>query len=342
MQSNRLLESAATDLEAFSNLLVDLYRLAHRCSMRDFQRRVLERLRELIEFDSAWWGIVRSDRQLHGSYTFKLAAGFAEQWEQVKEFDNIADLVLDNPGLCVEIDFTAPGSGPDSMREMLMRFGISRVLCSTWLNASADLQIFLSLYRDGTEPRYSSRDLLYLKLLMPHLWEAWRANWNAQIEEIRVDSVVGRSGLAIADRHGTLHTAEPAFVNVLRAQWPNWTGPRLPIDVGHACRGALGIAAERICVRALEVGDLYLLEARRKSPIDSLTSRERSVAQGFSRGASYKQLASELHVSPATVRAHLRTIYEKLGVSDKAALATLMLAQCEILRAGTFDKMTSA
>jgi DNA-binding NarL/FixJ family response regulator len=48
-----------------------------------------------------------------------------------------------------------------------------------------------------------------------------------------------------------------------------------------------------------------------------LTAREREVIEHFSRGATYRQVADALGMSPNTVRQHVRNIYEKLHVSSK-------------------------
>ena len=45
------------------------------------------------------------------------------------------------------------------------------------------------------------------------------------------------------------------------------------------------------------------------------------MAEAFASGRNYKEVARLLGVSPATVRHHLRAVYVKLGVRDKAALA---------------------
>ena len=74
------------------------------------------------------------------------------------------------------------------------------------------------------------------------------------------------------------------------------------------------------------VGDLRLLRLRRLSALDTLTARELEVARLYGAGSSHKAIAEALHVSPATVRNHLQSTYDKLGVSDKAALATLLRA----------------
>jgi two-component system, NarL family, response regulator LiaR len=48
-----------------------------------------------------------------------------------------------------------------------------------------------------------------------------------------------------------------------------------------------------------------------------LSERELSILQAMAKGYTYKQVASLLFISPATVRTHLSNIYAKLGVSSK-------------------------
>jgi len=55
--------------------------------------------------------------------------------------------------------------------------------------------------------------------------------------------------------------------------------------------------------------------------LDGLTERQREVAQMVAQGASNKQIARALDISDRTVKAHLTTIFEKLGVSDRLHLA---------------------
>lgn len=64
-----------------------------------------------------------------------------------------------------------------------------------------------------------------------------------------------------------------------------------------------------------------------------LSWRELEVAQAYALGASYRQIANRLCIAPSTVRAHLRTIYRKLGVSSKVGLLRA-LEQAGIVAAG--------
>jgi adenylate cyclase len=53
---------------------------------------------------------------------------------------------------------------------------------------------------------------------------------------------------------------------------------------------------------------------------EALSEREQEIAIAYAQGASYKEIARRLGIAPATVRAHLRTIYAKIGVSSKIEL----------------------
>lgn len=50
-----------------------------------------------------------------------------------------------------------------------------------------------------------------------------------------------------------------------------------------------------------------------------LSEREMQVLKGFARGLSIPQLAKELYIGASTVKTHTQRLYEKLGVSDRAA-----------------------
>ncbi|WP_018150069.1 response regulator transcription factor [Leeia oryzae] len=55
--------------------------------------------------------------------------------------------------------------------------------------------------------------------------------------------------------------------------------------------------------------------------LDSLTERERQVATLTAKGQSNKEIARALDITERTVKAHISTIFEKMGVSDRLQLA---------------------
>ncbi|MFJ3383401.1 MULTISPECIES: LuxR C-terminal-related transcriptional regulator [unclassified Curtobacterium] len=71
------------------------------------------------------------------------------------------------------------------------------------------------------------------------------------------------------------------------------------------------------------------IEARRAAEL--LSARERDVVRAVTRGMTNSQIAAELHCAPTTVKAHLATVFTRLGVTNRVALAILGL------RAGLLD-----
>lgn len=55
--------------------------------------------------------------------------------------------------------------------------------------------------------------------------------------------------------------------------------------------------------------------------LDVLTPREKEIVQQIGGGSSNKEIAHQLHVSEKTVKAHLTSVFRKLGVSDRLHLA---------------------
>jgi two-component system nitrate/nitrite response regulator NarL len=56
-----------------------------------------------------------------------------------------------------------------------------------------------------------------------------------------------------------------------------------------------------------------------------LSPREQEVLRLVAEGGSAPQIARRLHLSPSTVKTHLQSLYEKLGVSDRAAAVAVAM-----------------
>ena len=72
-------------------------------------------------------------------------------------------------------------------------------------------------------------------------------------------------------------------------------------------------------------------ERERDEGRPQLTPREREVLSLIAEGLSAPEIGRRIHLSPATVKSHLHTLYEKLGVSDRAA------AVAEAMRRGLLE-----
>jgi two-component system nitrate/nitrite response regulator NarL len=112
------------------------------------------------------------------------------------------------------------------------------------------------------------------------------------------------------------------------------------LTAGAAGYLSKGVGGEAICdaVQAIargeriigpDVAEAVRRQVRRDSAqLAPLTSREREVMVLVAEGRSAPDIARRLFLSTATVKSHLKNIYAKLGVSDRAA------AVAEAIRAG--------
>ena len=57
--------------------------------------------------------------------------------------------------------------------------------------------------------------------------------------------------------------------------------------------------------------------------MDKLSEREREVVLAVGRGGRNAEIANELHMSVATVKAHVSRIFTKLGLDNRTQIAML-------------------
>lgn len=94
----------------------------------------------------------------------------------------------------------------------------------------------------------------------------------------------------------------------------------------------LSVAQGRTVVPPELAGSLAQEIRSRAQPAGpALSEREMQVLRGFARGLSIPQLAKELYLGASTVKTHTQRLYEKLGVSDRAA------AVAEAMRRGLLE-----
>lgn len=314
--------SESTEVLAnFSSLLWQINRVAQENSLSDFYPETLETVQSLISFDCAWWGrtaLVEGKIEEHSRYLYKLPESYFSDWRAIEHQDVTVGKAHSTPGESVIVDMqnATPGLG-----WLANKYDLGELLCVLYINPRTQLSDHVSLYRRPGKAGFELQDRVLLTNLICHLSAALDV---AQVRTLvacreNLDSRQMHLALAVCDRHGTLHGAERSFSNLLNEEWPDWTGPQLPIDVGEP-----GYKGKNIRIHCLPILDLWLLTIYRICPLDALTERELSVAKKFSEGLTYKEIAKQLSIAPSTVRHHLRNSYLKLNVHDKASMAKLI------------------
>ena len=303
-----------------SRILLHIHRAALDVPFGAFQQHVLTLIREELPFEKAWWGTV-SDLKIHTSVTLGLPDGYRQHWERIKDHDPIAAEATSQPNKTVVFNRSRLKPFTRTL-EFLDAYGIRHVLCTTQPREALNVMAFLSLYRAG--PSFKASERVFKQCLMPHLTHALAVNWTRHLETIGSGLFTQRPMAAICDQRGLIYTAEQHFHAVIQQEWPAWKGPYLPKAMTRTLMSAGRFDARRIQVDSTRAGNLFLIRARRRSPFNLLTARERDVVDLFSRGMTYKEIARDLRLSPATVRHYIRNAYTKLEVSDKAALGRLI------------------
>jgi two-component system nitrate/nitrite response regulator NarL len=96
---------------------------------------------------------------------------------------------------------------------------------------------------------------------------------------------------------------------------------RAALDAGASALLSKEATRERICaaIAAAARGEQVQVEPDGDGFRRLLSPRELEVLHLTAAGLSAPAIGRELHLSPETIKTHLRNVYDKLGVSDRAA-----------------------
>jgi DNA-binding CsgD family transcriptional regulator len=124
-------------------------------------------------------------------------------------------------------------------------------------------------------------------------------------------------------------TGETARAHLVYGEWLRREGRRREardqLRTAHRLLSDMGAEAfaERAARELRATGE----HARKRGtqPADALTAHEAHIARLVATGATSREVAAELFLSPRTVEAHLRSIFRKLGITSRRQLRDLQL-----------------
>ena len=314
-------------LQAVSSWLLDMHELSTAIEFDAFPKKALGDLGQFIPHQASFWGggrITADIPVLHYLYINDIDPATLVAWEAHKnEVSTTTKLLAENAGQAYV--FSAAQSPDDPLFARIFGLdGISDILTIFLFDGQHGLYHALSLYRRNGVA-FSETERGIFQAVVPHLVRGLRSCHIAHINRLSKSPLISLATKAIVDKEGFLHFAEDRLITSLRTEWPDWRGPMLPLEAWGMLSRTNALRRQfvgRSIVLSLEgSATLLLLSARPKLAVDDLSGREREVAMLFASGLKYKEIAQRLNVSPSTVRCQLNSVYTKLNVNDKGALA---------------------
>ena len=309
----------------FSQVVLALQSRLRGGAITEFHAQALEQLHHLVAFDKAWWGNSTwrdGGPVAHSAFLLGLPSAYTQEWDALKTQDRDLGDLHQVQGRCQVFDCHHDQASP-ALAALGRRYGLAHGLRIVLTDDQTRLGVHLTLFRQDPGNPFTPLECQLLEWLMPHLLHAERESCLRTLATLRdSQGSFDELALAVSDRYGVLLSMEPGFAALLAAEWQGWQGNRLPVG----CDPQDSYQGRTLQLDAQPLGDLLLLKARRRSSAERLSARELEVAQCFALGQTYKEVARTLGMAPATVRHHLRRIYEKLGVNRKAQIAQQVAA----------------
>lgn len=140
-----------------------------------------------------------------------------------------------------------------------------------------------------------------------------------------IDGVEATRRIAATGVHVLVLTTYDTDADITRAIEAGATGYLLKAERPEELFAAIRSAAQGHTTLSPPVASRVM--ARMRSPLPTLTDRERDILGQLSRGLGNRDIARALFISEATVKTHLGRIYDKLGVDTRAGAVSVAKEQ---------------
>ena len=326
---------------------------------------ISERLRRIMPFDGAAWFAVdpstilaTAPARIENVEPRHCETYWAREY-QVEDALLFRDLARTESGAGTLYDVTDQHPGRSARyREFLHPQGYGDELRATFRVGGSTWGI-TDLFRERGRTPFTARDVELVRTVAPAIARALRGfahDGRVSVPRTPIDG----PGTALFDGGGTLlsldEQAERLFVEIAGPQWASLPLPMSPVYAVVARAVAIqagtdrGPASARLraqsgrwlvvhasCLRTGtgQPGPIALTVEPAKSaqiaPIIveaySLTPREQEITRAVARGLSNPEIATELFVSPHTIRDHLKAIFAKVGVGSRGELVAKLFAE---------------
>ena len=278
------------------------------------------RLREFLDFDNALMAVISDDASGLGvkyRYHEEQPAVF-DEWASLSHRDNLAKAIIAAPSRTISFNAAIGLKEDPELLDFTVRNRHFFLLAAAFPLGRSDSYLALSLRRSDRRIDFHRKDPGILNLLLPHISEAFKINQASCA--CRFGSSNDGEALCVFGDDGTVVYQSDAFMMLHGTLGkhsylvPDFMRQFVRSEKTSMIHQGLGYFLEK------SVG-LNFVIVKTTSRLNSLTARELSVARLFGGGLSHKEIGTQLHISPSTARRHIESIYTKLKINNKAALA---------------------
>jgi len=283
----------------------------------------MSEVKEVLPFDSGAWGTGRwldDNPLIHHVHLHNLPADFTDSWLGVQHQYSLMRDVSTHGFRTFGIDMARDYPGTDLYTDHCRKYCVEHVLGTGCTDPESGLVTLIAFQRQDISRPFTEAERALKETLFPHLREAARTNWLTHLPGAGGNQL-GSQGVAVCDSSGLLLFAASSFLETIGREWPEWTRPFLPKEIVRTGPGQTYTGAAAV-VAVSKMNELTVLRVRPVVPADKLSARELEIARRMSEGRDYKAIALDLNLSPSTIKTHTSKIYLKLGINDKAKIAT--------------------
>ncbi|HEY3947480.1 helix-turn-helix transcriptional regulator [Phenylobacterium sp.] len=314
--------------DALDACVIALYRASREQPAETFQDYALDLVGELAPFDFAVWsraaledGTVR----LYSAFELRMPPGATAAQLEMADRDVLGALAFANLGRTVNASHAASlTDDPVVIERLLKRFDLGHFLTTCLVDPFTALVSSITLMRREAAPAFTEQERATKERLTPHLVEAYTAARLLRLLQWRGGEAPYPNAVALCNAEGLLEFVSQQFAELIRREWPDWRGPRLPASLRLSSEEPVRRQLSAIALRAEPVAGAIAVRVRPRLPVDDLSAREAEIARLSALGRSNKEIGQDLALSPFTVRNHLDSVYRKLGVSKRSELGAIL------------------
>lgn len=322
-------------MHAFNKSLIGLYEIAQHCNLAEFNKSALRELKQVVAFDAC----ALADLKVGATGKIAVQSLYLES-TPVERFQDRSAVVgqealtlngtltsqdhtlvsaFRRRGHSVVADIAATASNPN-LRSYCRKYETAHSLAFVSEKALDHGVPTLALWRANKQNSYTAEQEENANVFIPHFINAREINRRFQ----SAAAMPASTAMVLSSLLGQVYLIDEEATRLLQSEWQEWTPPFLPQSLVAGLRSVstkLYVGKEiAVCAEILD-GILSLKIKKIKSSAVCLTPAESRIAMLAVRGMQYKEIAKVVDVAPSTVRNQLHSVYRKLGVSNKTALA---------------------